>query len=138
MNFFVDLTKSLLSPKALKGFIIGLFIGALSVGISILIRAFIEDPNYEITPVLGQVVGAFLVALYGYLSASKNYTAKYWALFLFFIAGLLGFFLIRLVIETHFSLSPSNLNNNIISYAISCGIACALAGGFFETITQSE
>jgi uncharacterized membrane protein YdcZ (DUF606 family) len=137
MNFFIDLTKELLSPRALKGFLIGLFIGVVSVMISILLRSFIKDPNYTITPVIGQLIGATLVALYGNWFASKKQN-KNFALVLFFIAGFLGFFLVRLVIEAHFNLPPSTLTNNVISYALSCGIVCALAGGLFEAITQSE
>jgi TctA family transporter len=138
MNFFVDLTKELLSPRALKGFLIGLFIGVSSVAISIFLRSFIKDPNYTTTPVIGQLIGAALVALYGQWFASKKQDKKKFALVLFFIAGLLGFFLVRLVIENRFNLPPSTLINNVISYALSCGIVCALAGGLFEAITQSE
>ncbi len=72
------------------------------------------------------------------LKRIRKQNKKNFALVLFFIAGLLGFFLVRLVIENRFNLPPSTLTNNVISYALSCGIVCALAGGFFEAITQSE
>lgn len=136
MSFFVDLTKALLSPRALRGFIIGLFIGCLTVAISsMFLRPFIA--NDSLLALIGNLIGATLVAWYGMWYASKQGNRRS-AITLFFIAGFLGFFLVRLVIESLFHLPPDRLVNNVISYAISCGIACALAGGFFEAITQSE
>jgi hypothetical protein len=136
MGFFVDLTKALLSPRALRGFIMGLVIGCLTVAISsMFLRPLIANDN--LLAIIGNLIGAALVAWYGKWFASKQGN-NFSAIALFFIAGFLGFFLVRLVIESLFNLPPTQLVNNVISYAISCGIACALAGGFFEAITQSE
>jgi hypothetical protein len=137
MNFFVDLTKSLLSPRALQGFIIGLFIGGFTVLISShILRPFITDDN--LLAIIGNLIGAAFVVWYGIWFAGKTQGRKSSAIAVFFIAGLIGFFLIRDVIEKLFGLPPDQLINNVISYAVSCGITCALAGGFFEAITQSE
>lgn len=136
MSFFVDLTKALLSPRALRGFIIGLVIGCLTVAISsMFLHDFIANDN--LLALISNLIGAALVAWYGKWFASKQGN-NFFATTLFFIAGFLGFSLVRLVIESLFDLPPTLLRNNVISYAISCGIACALAGGFFEAITQSE
>ena len=135
MNFFVDLTRSLLSPRALQGFISGIFIGGFTVLISSrVLRPFIADDN--LLSIIGNLMGAALVAWYGVWFAGKIQSKKSFAIAVFFIAGLIGFFLIRDVIEKLFSLPPDQLANNVISYAVSCGITCALAGGFFEAIDQ--
>ena len=139
MKFFVDLTLKLLSPKSLRGFIVGLIIGVLAVWFSIIMRYFIEDPEYAKTPIIGQFLGAILVGLYGtWFSTYFSLQKKLFATFLFFFLGLVGFFLVRIVIEKLFNLPPNLLANNLISYSISCGIACALAGGVFEAITQPD
>ncbi|MEM1238816.1 MAG: hypothetical protein AAGI45_03145 [Cyanobacteria bacterium P01_H01_bin.26] len=138
MDFFVSLTKSLLSPKALNGFVIGLFIGCLTVAISSWLLFPILGGNSPLLSLIGNLVGAVLVAYYGSLFASKTQSRKNFAIVLFFVAGLLGFFLVRGVIEERFNLPPSSLFNNVISFSLSGGIACALAGGVFETITESE
>ena len=137
MIFFVELIKSLLSPRALKGFIVGLFIGGFTVFISAnFLRPWIIDDN--LLAMIGNLIGAAFVAWYGMWFAGKIRHGKSFAITVFFIAGLMGFFLIRGVIETQFNLPPDQLVNNVISYAIACGITCALAGGFFEAITHSE
>ncbi|MCY7338083.1 MAG: hypothetical protein LH613_18030 [Chamaesiphon sp.] len=137
MNFFVDLTKSLLSPRASKGFIIGLVIGCFTVAISsqVLLPFLTDSP---LLPVIGNLIGAVFVACYGSWFASKTKGSKNFAIGLFFIVGLLGFFLVRSVLEERFVLSPGSQNNNVITFALSGGIACTLAGGFFEAITKSE
>lgn len=137
MSFFADLTKALLSPRALRGFLIGLVIGCLTVAISsMFLRPFIK--NDDLLAPIGNLMGAALVAWYGNWFVNKPQGNHRSAIILFFIMGLLGLFFVRLVVENLFNLSPALLVNNVISYAISCGIACALAGGFFEAITQSE
>jgi hypothetical protein len=136
MNFFVDLTKSLLSPRALQGFIIGLFIGDLTVLVS---SQFLYNIiNNNLLPIIGNLIGATFVAWYGIWFASKTQGGKSSAIAVFFLAGLIGFFLIRIVIEKSFDLSPDQLVHNVVSYAITGGITCALAGGFFEAITKSN
>lgn len=137
MNFFVDLTKSLLSPRALQGFIVGLFIGGFTVFVSsIFLRPSIGDD--ESLAVIGNLIGTAFVVWYGVWFASKAQGRKNSAIVIFFIAGLIGFFLIRDVIENHFGLPPNQLKYNVVAYAISGGITCVLAGGFFEAITESR
>lgn len=140
MNFFVDLTKSLLSPRALKGFIIGLGIGCFTVAISswFLYPIWKDDTDNPLLHIIGNSIGAAFVACYGSWFASKTQGSKSFAIALFFIAGLLGFFFVRGVLETLFGLPANVQSNNVIAFSISGGIACALAGGFFEAITQSE
>ena len=137
MSFFVDLTKGLLSPRALRGFLVGLLIGGLTVLISSqILRPFIANDVH--LAVIGNLIGAGFVTWYGIWFAGKAQGRKSSAIAVFFIAGLIGFFLVRGVLEERFDLKASSQNNNVITFSLSGGIACALAGGFFEAITQSE
>ncbi|MBE9064625.1 hypothetical protein [cf. Phormidesmis sp. LEGE 11477] len=137
MSFFVDLTKSLLSPRALQGFVVGLFIGGLVVLMSSrLLRPLVADDT--LLAVIGNLIGAACIAWYGTRFASKAQRRRKSAVAVFLIAGLIGLFLIRDVVEQVFNLPPDQLTNNVISYALSCGIACALAGGVYEAIAPSD
>jgi apolipoprotein N-acyltransferase len=138
MNFFVDLTKSLLSPRALQGFVVGLCIGVFVVLISSnFLYPFLANDS-ALLAAIGNLIGTALVAWYGVLFAKTVRKKKSAAIAIFFIAGLIGSFLIREVVEQIFGLSPAQQTDNVISYAIAFGITCALAGGFYEAITQSE
>ncbi|MEM8504404.1 MAG: hypothetical protein AAF716_14775 [Cyanobacteria bacterium P01_D01_bin.1] len=138
MNFFTDLTRSLLSPRALQGFIVGLCIGGFVVLISSnLLYPYLKD-NGALLSMLGNLIGTALVAWYGVLFAKKTHRQRSSAIAIFFIAGLIGSFLIRGVVEQVSGLSPARQTDNVISYAIAFGVTCALAGGFYEAITQSE
>ena len=138
MNFFVDLTKSLLSPRALQGFIVGLCIGVFVVLISSnFLYPFLENDG-ALLAMLGNLIGTIFVAWYGALFAKTIHRRKSSAVAIFFVAGLIGSFLIRGVVEQIFGLSPAQQTDNVISYAIAFGATCALAGGFYEVVTQSE
>lgn len=116
---------------------IGLLIGSLTVLISSQIfRSFITNDNH--LAVIGNLIGAALVTWYGIWFAGKAQGQKSSAIPVFFIAGLIGFFLVRRVIEDRFGFSSGIQSDNVITFALSGGIVCALAGGFFEAITQSE
>lgn len=139
MNFFLGLTKDLLSPRALKGFIIGLGIGGLLLIIHIaFLHPIVGDPEKGLTSThAAYLVGAILVAIYGYWFAKRTRSSTSLALFLFFLFGLFGIFLGRLVFEK-LGYNSAILTHNVISYMISSGITCALAGGFFEILNQPE
>lgn len=130
-DFFLKLVLKLVSPKVLVGIFPGLGIGLLTVWVSAYI--FRNGGQYD---GIAQFLGGVIAGLYGYWFAGKNSGwNKFWGTFLFLILSWLAMGRARGIIESLFQLAPDSLNDNFISYAISCGFSLILAGAVFETFT---
>ncbi|MDJ0647790.1 MAG: hypothetical protein QNJ60_03710 [Xenococcaceae cyanobacterium MO_188.B19] len=133
MEKIIDFVKSLFSPKALLGFIIGIAIGFIA---DLIINI---TPNYEIH--IGEFLAAILVSMYFWLYCTQvkiKLATPIKFLIAFLIVTLLskGMWIIRHPIML-FVAGGQEKNYppfDTLSYMISYGIICVFVGGLIETI----
>ncbi|MEM7760825.1 MAG: hypothetical protein AAF298_22240, partial [Cyanobacteria bacterium P01_A01_bin.40] len=128
------------SQKAKEGFIIGIVIGLSVVAISQTIHGTFPDLTFTRTAKLAEFLGAVLVGFYCLLYCGKQ--LKKSVIFLICLLSvmttIISLPLIRgLIIAKLFNCDPTNsacytLMNDSISYMISYGIICLLAGAAIE------
>lgn len=132
MEKIIEFAKSLFSPKALLGFIVGIAIGFITTKIIGLASTNIH---------VGEFFGAILVALYFWLYCLQgNITIEtYWKYIItFLIVVLLSINSLTLIRQPILLFVGGGEEKNYppfdtYSYMISYGIVCVFVGGLIET-----
>lgn len=139
-NYIVRFFK-LLSEQALKGSIVGLFIGLSVIFISHNIFLPIVNKDYTVSSRCAEFVCAVFVGLYCYLFGAIHISRKSHKSFLAGLAFVITWFILPSVRQVFLPTLESILNGDrntadTISYAISYAIICVLAGGVIEIIAE--
>lgn len=135
MEKIIEFIKSLFSPKALLGVIVGIAIGFFAT------RIINITPDYQIH--YGEFIGAILVSMYFWLyclqvevklATPVKFTITFLIIVLLSFGGL-G--IVRQPILYAVAVGEENQNQSpfdILSYMIAYGIICVFIGGLIETI----
>lgn len=136
MKSIIVFVKSLFSPKALLGFIVGISIGFITI------RIINITPGYNIH--FGELIGAILVSLYFWLycvqiriKLAKNF--KILIAFLIvslFSMGGIGLIRVPILLWIAGGEAKNYPPYDTLSYIISYGILCVFIGGLLETIWE--
>ena len=139
MEKIIDFVKSLFSPKALLGFIVGIAIGFMATKIINI------TPEHNIH--IGEFFAAILVSMYFWLYCVQvkiKLAIPFKFIIAFLIVALLSIdslWLVRQPILLFVAGSQENPNVppfDTYSYMISYGIICVFVGGLIETIWGIE
>ncbi len=135
MEKLIDFVKSLFSPKALLGFIVGIAIGFMATKIINI------TPEYNIH--IGEFFAAILVSMYFWIYCVQvriKLATPFKFIIAFLIAALLSIDSVELVrMPILLIIADGQENPNVppfdtLSYMISYGIICVFVGGLIETI----
>lgn len=135
----------LLSEQALKGSIVGLFIGLSLIFISHNIFLPIVNNDYTVSSRCAEFVCAVFVGLYCYLFCANHINRKSHRLFWSALAFVITWFILPSVrlpflsfVVPIFKANQYTYQNisDTITYSISYAIICVLAGGVIEIIAE--
>lgn len=133
MEKIIDFVRSLFSPKALLGFIVGIAIGFITTRIISLAQENIHT---------GELFAAILVAMYFWLYCTQVHiklATPLKSIIAFLVVALLSIDSVSLVRQPILLFVGGGVEKNYppfdtYSYMISYGIICVFVGGLIETI----
>ncbi|MDF5710643.1 MAG: hypothetical protein PUP90_23970 [Nostoc sp. S4] len=136
-NYIIKFFK-LLSEQALKGSIVGAFIGLSVMFISpTILYPIIHD--YTVSAKWAEFLCAIFVGFYCRLFCSNHMSRKWQKNFLASLAFVVTWFVLPSVREIFLPIFEASFDRNTsdtISYPISYAIICVLAGGVIEIIAE--
>ncbi|MEH1832435.1 MAG: hypothetical protein V7L29_10240 [Nostoc sp.] len=136
-NYIIRFFK-LLSEQALKGSIVGVFIGLFLMFLSPnIIYPIVKD--YTVSANWAEFICAIFVGLYCRLFCSNHMSRKWHKNFLAALAFVITWLVLPSVREIFLPMFEARFDRNTadtISYPISYAIICVLAGGVIEIIAE--